>query len=144
MKKIIHPTEILDITIEYLDESGRGVARYTHPPLEGSNGKRLTLYIGNVVPGDVVRVTVPNAKGRGKAVVDYDELLSPGPTRNLDVPTHEAVSGGTPLQYMHYKDQLTYKMDMIKGYLEKKTSIQTLSNLLSVWRIQNATVTKWN
>lgn len=120
MKKIIHPTEILDITIEYLDESGRGVARYTHPPLEGSNGKRLTLYIGNVVPGDVVRVAVPNAKGRGKAVVDYDELLSPGPTRNLDVPTHEAVSGGTPLQYMHYKDQLTYKMDMIKGYLEKK------------------------
>ena len=119
MEKKIYPTEVLEVTIDRLDSKGRGIARYIHPPDRGSNGKHLTIIMMNVVPGDVVKVTVENAKGRSKAVVDYDELLKPGPTRNLAVSTHRAVSGGTPLQYMHYKDQLAYKMGLVKGYLKK-------------------------
>lgn len=119
MKKKVYPTEVLDITIEKLDERGYGYAHHIHPPERGSNGKSLHIYVTNVVPGDVVRVTVPNAKGRRKAVVDYDELLKPGLARNLEVPTHTAVSGGAPLQYMKYADQLVYKMDMVRGYLEE-------------------------
>lgn len=76
----------------------------------------------NVVPGDVVRVAVENAKGRNKVVVDYDELLKAGPTRNLKIPTHKAVSGGTPLQYMYYDNQLVYKMDTFRDDVKKGLS----------------------
>lgn len=120
MKKKIYPTEVLEVTILKMNANGYGYAKHVHPPEKGSNGKGLNIYVTNVVPGDVVRVTIPNAKGRRKAVVDYDELLYPGPSRNLSVPTHTAVSGGTPLQYMHYDAQLEYKMEMVKGYLKEK------------------------
>lgn len=119
MKKKGYPTEVLDITIKRINEKGYGYSRYIHPPDKGSNGKRLNINVTNVVPGDVVRVTIENAKGRNRATVDYDELLKPGPTRNLAIPTHTAVSGGSPLQYMQYDAQLKYKMDMVKGYLEE-------------------------
>ena len=120
MKKKTYPTEVLDVTIKRITPEGYGYVKHIHPPERGSNGRGLTINVTNVVPGDVVRVTIPNAKGRRKAVVEYDELLQPGPTRNLDIPTHEAVSGGTPLQYMKYAAQLEYKMDMVKTYLQEK------------------------
>lgn len=118
MAKKLYPAETLDLKIERMDERGYGYVRYIHAPDRGSNGKHLNLYVTNVVPGDVVRVTVENAKGRNRAIVEYDELLEAGPTRNLDIPTREAVSGGTPLQYMNYEAQLDYKSDMVKEYLE--------------------------
>ena len=117
MKKTDYPTEVLDVTIERIDQQGYGYARYLHAPDKGSEGKKLNIYVTNVVPGDVVRVSVPNAKGRGKAHVEYDELIKAGPTRNLDVPTTGELSGGTPLLSMKYEDQLVYKSDMVKGYL---------------------------
>ncbi|AZP03760.1 23S rRNA (uracil(1939)-C(5))-methyltransferase RlmD [Jeotgalibaca ciconiae] len=118
MEKTVYPTEILDVTIEKINSKGYGYTRYIHPPDKGSNGKHLNINVKNVVPGDVVRVAVENAKGRNKVVVDYDELLKAGSTRNLKIPTHKAVSGGTPLQYMYYDNQLVYKMDTVKEYLE--------------------------
>lgn len=120
MKKKIYPTEVLDVTIKNINPEGYGYVKHVHPPDRGSNGKGLNINVTNVVPGDVVRVTIENAKGRRKAVVEYDELLQPGPTRNLNVPTHEAISGGTPLQYMNYDAQLEYKMNMVKTYLAEQ------------------------
>ena len=119
MRETDKPTEILDVTIDYVDYKGRGIVRYVHPPLEGSNGKNLIIIVANVVPGDVVRVTVPNAKGRRKAVVNYDEILKPGPSRNLDIPTRLSVSGGTPLLSMKYPDQLEYKSNLVNTYLDE-------------------------
>lgn len=119
MKREKFPTETFEVTIESIDEKGFGYAHIIHAPDKGSNGKRLNLFITNVVPGDVVRVTVPNAKGRGRANLEYDELLKAGPTRNLDINTDIAQSGGAPLQYMKYDAQLEYKMDVVKGHLEK-------------------------
>ena len=117
MKREMYPTEVFDVTIESLDESGMGYAHVIHAPDKGSQGRRLNLSITNVVPGDVVRVTVPNAKGRGKARVAYDALLVPGPTRNMAVPIETSVSGGAPLQYMNYDAQLQFKEDMVKRHL---------------------------
>lgn len=119
MKKKIYPSEVLDVTIDHLNSKGHGIAKYIHPPDRGSNGKHLNLIVHKVVPGDVVRVTVENAKGRGKAEVDYDEILKPGPSRNLAMPTHTAVSEGAPLQYMRYPEQLVYKTNLIHHYLEQ-------------------------
>ncbi|MGO4942844.1 23S rRNA (uracil(1939)-C(5))-methyltransferase RlmD [Ruoffia tabacinasalis] len=119
MRKGDYPTEVLDVEIDYVDSKGRGFVHYTHAPDRGSNGKTLKIITSNVVPGDVVRVTVDNAKGRYKAVVPYDKLLKPGPTRNLDMPTHFDVSGAAPLQYMKYPDQLEFKANIVKESLEQ-------------------------
>ncbi|MBG9982949.1 23S rRNA (uracil(1939)-C(5))-methyltransferase RlmD [Aerococcaceae bacterium DSM 111020] len=115
-----YPTEILDITIESLNHEGLGYARYIHPPTIGSNGKHLKLLIKNVVPGDKVRVSVPNAKGRKKAVLQYDELLEPSPDRDLSIPVAREISGGAPLQYMLYPKQLEFKEQFVKQTLEEQ------------------------
>lgn len=120
MKVNKFPTEVLDVVIESIDEQGYGYARYIHAPDKGSEGKRLNIYVTNVVPGDKVRVTIVNAKGRGRATVDYDELLEAGPSRNLEIPTEEGYSGGAPLQYMKYENQLEFKTDLVKKYLKGK------------------------
>lgn len=117
MKKNLFPTEVLDVTIDHLDHKGVGFVRYIHPPEKGPHGKHLLLSIDHVVPGDKVRVTVPNAKGRHKANVSFDELLEAGPSRNLEMPIDREMAAGAPLQFMKYADQLVYKENMIKGYL---------------------------
>ncbi len=119
MKKKIFPAEMLDLTIDHINEKGQGVAFYTHAPDRGSMGKSLAVFMPNVVPGDEVRVTVPNAKGRKRAFVQFDEILKPSPDRNLDNPIKPTIAGGTPLQYMNYDIQLEYKENLVKTYLEK-------------------------
>lgn len=109
MVKNTHPTEVLDIEIQSLTTKGEGFSRYIHPADRGSNGKHLKLYVRNTVPGDIVRVTVSNAKGRRRAALDYDELLKPSPQRNLAIPLDRGRSAGAPLQYMTYASQLQYK-----------------------------------
>lgn len=115
-----YPTEVLELTIDHIDRRGYGVARYIHPPTTGSNGKHLVVFIPNVVPGDVVRVSVPNAKGRKRATLEYDELIEAGPGRNLDIPINEPIPGGTPLRFMKYDHQLAHKLTEVKAYMEEK------------------------
>ncbi|MGF3213933.1 23S rRNA (uracil(1939)-C(5))-methyltransferase RlmD [Facklamia sp. P12945] len=117
MKKEIFPTEVLEVEITELDHKGNGYARYVHAPDRGSNGKGLKLFIPNAVPGDRVRVTVPNAKGRKQAVVPFDALLAASPDRNLDIPLKDANAGGTPLISMTYPAQLAYKTQEVKDHL---------------------------
>ncbi|AXY26336.1 23S rRNA (uracil(1939)-C(5))-methyltransferase RlmD [Suicoccus acidiformans] len=113
-----YPTEVLDVRIDKLDSKGMGVAKYVHPPVTGSNGKQLKLFIPNTVPGDLVRVTVPNAKGRRKATLNFDTLLEAGPTRNPEVDTQASRAGGTPLLAMTYAGQLAYKESLVRGFIE--------------------------
>lgn len=76
MKKKIYPTEVLEVEVMGLDSQGMGVVEYWHPPLkEGCPRKKLKLTIPQALPGDVVRVTVPNAKGRRRVTVSYDEIV---------------------------------------------------------------------
>lgn len=118
MKRFDLPTEILDVTINYLNTKGQGVAIHEHPAGPGQTPKKLAIYIPNVVPGDEVRVIVPNAKGRRKAYIDEFELLKASPDRNLNNPIKPTIAGGTPLQYMNYDAQLKYKANLVTTYLE--------------------------
>lgn len=140
-KKKRTPTEVLDVTIQKIDPKGYGFARYVHPPTTGSLGKHLKLFIPNTVPDDVVRVTVPNARGRRRATVDYDELLTPSPKRNPDIPIDQPVPGGVPLQFMAYEDQLAYKAQLVHDYLaegEFDTSvIQPIIGMTQPYRYRN-------
>ena len=134
MKNKDYPTEILDIEITDFDEKGRGYAEYYHPPKrDGQLGKKLQLMVNRAIPGDKVRVTVPNAKGRCKAAVDYDELLTPSPDRNPDISVDIEKSGGAPLQYMNYEAQLDYKMKKVAGYLDEAGfDLSTLQPILAM------------
>ncbi|UUX34907.1 23S rRNA (uracil(1939)-C(5))-methyltransferase RlmD [Fundicoccus culcitae] len=120
MQKKIYPTEVLDVTINYLDDQGRGIVNYVHAPDKGSNGKHLKIVVGKVVAGDKVRVTIPNAKGRRMAVVEYDELLEAGPSRINDDSILVNEAGGTPLQFMEYAYQLEFKQELVQRYLVEK------------------------
>lgn len=140
-KKKTTPTEVLDVRIRKIDPKGYGYARYTHPPTTGNLGKRLNLYIPNVVPGDLVRVTVPNAKGRRRATVDFDELLEASPQRNLDLDSQEALPGGVPLQFMTYQSQLDYKTQLVADNLAEgnfdTSLIQPIIGMASPNRYRN-------
>lgn len=103
-----------------MNYKGYGFARYIHEPVNGSNGKHLKLMIKNVVPGDRVRVSVPNARGRNKAVLHYDELLEASPDRDMTIPPTQGAAGGAPLQFMKYEKQLAYKEQLVKQYLAEQ------------------------
>ena len=120
MKRFDYPTEILEVKINHLNDKGHGVARYRHAPDRGSMGKALTLTIPNTVPGDLVRVKVPNAKGRRAAHLNSYELLKASPNRDLTNPLKESIAGGTPLQYMKYSAQLEVKENIVKDNLKKE------------------------
>lgn len=114
-----YPTEILTIEIQTIDSKGLGYSRYVHPGKDGNPGRVLHLTIPYTVPGDIVRVSVPNAKGRKRAMVPYDELIEAGPSRDLAIPNNPSLTAGTPLIQMKYEDQLEYKANKVKTYLSE-------------------------
>lgn len=119
MREGDYPTEILDVRIKKLNHNGIGKATYQHPAKRpGNMGKKLTIYVPNTVPGDVVRVTVPNAKGRRTATISYDELLEASSDRNRSLSITDAVTGGTPLVFMNYDAQLAFKEKEVKMHLK--------------------------
>lgn len=112
-----YPTQELEVTIKEINKRANGVAYYRHEPFENTNGKLLKLYIPKTIPGDVVKVTVENAKGRRSATVDYDEIIKPSPDRDLSITPDDVLVGGTPLIYMNYDAQLELKESLVKSYL---------------------------
>ena len=119
MKRFDYPTEILDVMVHRLNDKGQGVARYRHPAnAPGNTGKGLTITVPNTVPGDRVRVEIPNAKGRRAAHLNSFELLEASTDRDLSNPLKESIAGGTPLQYMKYPAQLEVKENIVRDYLE--------------------------
>lgn len=118
METNTHPREILEVTIEKFDHKGRGVAKYVHPPVGSqSQGPNLFIHVPSTLPGDIVQVTVENARGRRRAVVDYDKIIQPAPTRIGQWAEGEPRAGGTPLGFMDYQAQLDYKENYVKECL---------------------------
>lgn len=120
MRPTDYPTQELEVTIKEINNRANGVAVYRHEPFENTNGKHLKLFIPKTIPGDIVKVTVENAKGRRQATVDYDELVKPSPDRDLSISPNDALVGGTPLIYMHYDAQLKLKESLVKHYLAEE------------------------
>lgn len=119
MKKDKFPTEKLEVRVSRLNEKGIGEADYYHPPKKaGQEGKKLSLYLPHTYPGDLVEVTVPNAKGRKRAQLNYDRILEAGPSRIGQADPKLPRSGGSPLEYMDYSAQLAWKQALVEGYIE--------------------------
>ncbi|AMB98731.1 23S rRNA methyltransferase [Aerococcus urinaehominis] len=121
-----YPSEVLDVEIIGFDEKGMGQAVYYHPADKGPFGKKLKLSVRGALPGDLVRVTVPNAKGRKSAVVNYDEILKPSPSRIGQAEPGQPQAGGTPLAYMDYQAQLDYKTQYVKQCLSDQGHDESL------------------
>lgn len=118
IKKQIYPTEALEVEISQYDHQGNGVAVYRHPPInDGPFGKKLIITVPDTVIGDQVQVTVPNAKGRRRATVQYDQVIKWSDDRISEKSSTQRQAGGTPWRYMDYQAQLNYKENQIKGYL---------------------------
>lgn len=110
MAKNTYPTEVLQVQIQDLNDKGQGMAVYYHPVDQaGQLARKLRLTIPFAYPGDVVQVTVPNAKGRRRATVNYDSILSPSPDRTGQAAQGQVPEAGAPLRYMDYSAQLAYK-----------------------------------
>ncbi|MGX7106495.1 23S rRNA (uracil(1939)-C(5))-methyltransferase RlmD [Hutsoniella sourekii] len=120
MARNTHPTEILEVTVQGLDDKGNGWAHYRHPSEKGPYGRKLKLTLPSTLPGEKVRVTVPNARGRKRATVHYDELLETSPDRMKVIDNPQDHPGGTPLEIMSYSAQLQLKENLVKHYLAEQ------------------------
>ena len=75
------PTEELTVTIDRLNDKYQGEVIHRHEDLEVGQQRRVKLTIPNTLPGDVVKVSVPNARGRRRAFARYDEIIEPSKDR---------------------------------------------------------------
>lgn len=128
-----YPTEILDLTIESVNDKGIGFAIYQHPPINGPFGKQLKCFIPKTVPGDQVRLAVKNAKGRRRANLPYDTLLKAGPWRRCHDNLTPGERAGMPLYHMSDSGQLAYKTDLVKNaFLDNDLPIDRLQPIIGM------------
>lgn len=67
-------TRTYDVTIKSFNKKGQGVTKYRRDDWEGK-GKNLSLTIPRTIPGEVVRVEVPNAMNRKSAFTHPIEII---------------------------------------------------------------------
>lgn len=112
------PTEDLTVEINHLNDKYQGVATYSHEDLQVGEQKRVKLTIPNTLPGDVVTASVPNARGRKRAFVRYNEILEPAKDRIEPACIHFEYCGGCATQHLSYENQLNHKFEEVKMHLE--------------------------
>ncbi len=111
------PTEELTVTINRLNDKYQGEVIHRHEDLEVGQQKRVKLTIPNTLPGDVVKVSVPNARGRRRAFARYDEIIEPSKDRIEPACIHFEYCGGCAVQHLSYENQLAHKFEEVKTHL---------------------------
>ena len=120
MPRNAFPAEDLTVEITSLNDKYHGVGTYRHENLEVGHQKRVKLTVPNTLPGDVVKVHVPNARGRRRATLNYDELIKPSPDR-IEAPCiHFNYCGGCAVQHLSYENQLSLKFREVQTHLKNK------------------------
>ena len=105
-KKIYQKDDILQTTITDVGSEGEGIGRV--------NG--YTLFVKDVVIGDVVQVKIMKAK-KHFAYARLIEILSPSKDRVKAPCLFAKQCGGCQLQAMEYGKQLLFKKDKVKNNL---------------------------
>ncbi|MAP11734.1 MAG: 23S rRNA (uracil(1939)-C(5))-methyltransferase, partial [Gammaproteobacteria bacterium] len=98
----------VELTIESMDDQGRGVAR-----LDGK-----VVFVANALPGERVVARYTRLRGR------YDEAtaeqyLEPSPHRVEPRCTHANICGGCVLQHVSHDEQLRIKQARLADNLER-------------------------
>ncbi|MFC3901237.1 23S rRNA (uracil(1939)-C(5))-methyltransferase RlmD [Aliicoccus persicus] len=111
------PTEELTVTINRLNNKYQGEVIHRHEDLEVGQQRRVKLTIPNTLPGDVVKVSVPNARGRRRAFARYDEIIESSKDRIEPACIHFEYCGGCSVQHLSYENQLAHKFEEVKTHL---------------------------
>lgn len=103
------------VTIEKLDKKGSGMGAVWRDT-GGSNPRKLKLNVPQTLIGEEAEVTVSNPN-RKVARVLADEIIKESPERIEAACPHFELCGGCVWQHWSYKNQLEYKTDEVKRFL---------------------------
>lgn len=105
------------------------------------NTKKLKLTIPQSLPGERVKVTVPNAERRKRATVYPDEILLRHPERIRPLCPHFDRCGGCVWQHWQYEGQLKQKTSHVKKALAENgfnpELVQDTIGMEDPWKYRN-------
>lgn len=104
------------VTIEKLDKKGSGMGSVWRDT-GGSNPRKLKLNVPQTLIGEEAKVTVSNPK-RKLARILPDEIVKASPERTTPPCPHFEKCGGCVWQHWSYRNQLEYKTNEVKRFLE--------------------------
>lgn len=133
-------TRTYDVTIKSFNKKGQGVTKYRRDDWEGK-GKNLRLTIPRTIPGEVVRVEVPNAMNRKSAFTRPIEIIKKDENR-IDAPCkYFDICGGCQWQHFDYNAQLKVKENAVKMHIENNgfdpSVIHPIIGAENMWRYRN-------
>ncbi|OFO55055.1 23S rRNA (uracil(1939)-C(5))-methyltransferase RlmD [Nosocomiicoccus sp. HMSC059G07] len=133
-------SRIYDVTIKSFNKKGQGVTKYRRDDWEGK-GKNLRLTVPRTIPGEVVRVNVPNAMNRKSAFTHPIEIIKKDENR-IDAPCkYFDICGGCQWQHFDYNAQLKVKENAVKMHIENNgfdpSVIRPIIGAENMWRYRN-------
>jgi len=108
----------LELTIEKLVYGGDGLAR-----LEGEDGRRKTVFVPLVLPGEHVNVAIVDERP-GFARAKLDRVVTPAPERTSPPCPYFGECGGCHYQHAAYEAQLEFKKTILRETVERIAKVQ--------------------
>jgi 23S rRNA (uracil1939-C5)-methyltransferase len=108
----------VELTIEKLVYGGDGLAR-----VAGPDGRRKTVFVPLVLPGERVDVTVVDERP-GFARARLDRVITPAPERTSPPCPYFGECGGCHYQHATYDAQLRYKANILQETVERIAKIK--------------------
>lgn len=122
-------TEI-EIEIQYLNISGRGVAKWND----------YSVAVDRLFPGDKAKVSLTKIK-KNYAEATLVELIEPSPLRVEPRSIHAEISGGSPWEVISYDNQLKFKQTEVERILgninAENAEIRTIIGMQDPWFYRN-------
>jgi 23S rRNA (uracil1939-C5)-methyltransferase len=103
----------LEVTIEKLVYGGDGLAR-----VEGDDGRRKTVFVPLVLPGEQVEVTIVDERP-GFARARLERVIVPAAVRTSPPCPYFGECGGCHYQHATYDAQLQYKATILRETVER-------------------------
>ena len=108
----------MEVTIEKLVYGGDGLAR-----LEGADGRRKTVFVPLVLPGERVEVTIIDERP-GFSRARLDRVVSPAAERTSPPCPYFGECGGCHYQHAVYEAQLELKKTILRETVERLAKVQ--------------------
>jgi 23S rRNA (uracil1939-C5)-methyltransferase len=121
MEKLLKKGSEIELTIEHLNISGRGVCK-----VEGCN-----VAVDGVFPGDKARIVLTKVKKKyaeGRLV----EMVSYSPLRIKPRSRHAAISGGSPWEILNYNLQLIFKQQEVERIMKNVGADPEIKQILGM------------
>lgn len=108
----------MEVTIEKLVYGGDGLAR-----IEGPDGRRKTVFVPLVLPGERADVTIVNER-HGFARARVDRIVTSAKERTEPSCTYFGQCGGCHYQHATYNDQLQFKSQILRETVARIAKIE--------------------